>query len=45
MYAVITTGGKQYRVEKDTVLKIETLAGEPGSTIEFAANRTASVWA
>ena len=35
MYAVIATGGKQYRVEKGTVLLVETLAGEPGSTIEF----------
>jgi large subunit ribosomal protein L21 len=35
MYAVITTGGKQYRVEAGTVLQVETLAGEPGSTIEF----------
>ena len=35
MYAVIATGGKQYRVEKGTVLQIETLAGEPGSTVEF----------
>jgi large subunit ribosomal protein L21 len=35
MYAVIATGGKQYRVEKGTVLQVETLAGEPGSTIEF----------
>ncbi|MEQ1716970.1 MAG: 50S ribosomal protein L21 [Hyphomicrobium sp.] len=35
MYAVIKTGGKQYRVAKDDVLKIERLAGEAGSTIEF----------
>jgi large subunit ribosomal protein L21 len=35
MYAVITTGGKQYRVEKGTVLQVENLAGDPGSTIEF----------
>jgi large subunit ribosomal protein L21 len=35
MYAVIATGGKQYRVEKGTVLQVESLAGEPGSTIEF----------
>ena len=35
MYAVIATGGKQYRVEKDTVLRIEKLVGEPGSTVEF----------
>ena len=35
MYAVIATGGKQYRVEKDGVLRIELLAAEPGSTVEF----------
>lgn len=35
MYAVIKTGGKQYRVAKDDVLKIERIAGEPGSKIEF----------
>jgi large subunit ribosomal protein L21 len=35
MYAVIATGGKQYRVEKDGVLKIEKLVAEPGATVEF----------
>lgn len=35
MYAVIATGGKQYRVEKDSVLRIEMLAAETGSTVEF----------
>ncbi|HWW20228.1 MAG TPA: 50S ribosomal protein L21 [Steroidobacteraceae bacterium] len=35
MYAVIATGGKQYRVEKGAVLRIEKLEGEPGSTVEF----------
>jgi large subunit ribosomal protein L21 len=35
MYAVIATGGKQYRVENGSVLKIEKLAAEPGSTVEF----------
>lgn len=35
MFAVIRTGGKQYRVSPDTVLKVEKLAGEPGSTITF----------
>ena len=33
MYAVIRTGGKQYRVAKDDVLFVEKLAGEPGSTV------------
>jgi large subunit ribosomal protein L21 len=35
MYAVIATGGKQYRVEKDGVLRIELLEAEPGATVEF----------
>ena len=35
MYAVIKTGGKQYRVAADDVLTIEKLVGEPGDKIEF----------
>lgn len=35
MYAVIKTGGKQYRVAKDDIVTIERVAGEAGSTIEF----------
>ena len=35
MYAVITTGGKQYRVENGTILKVEKLDAEPGATVEF----------
>lgn len=35
MYAVIKTGGKQYRVAPDDVLTIEKVAGDPGSTVEF----------
>ena len=35
MYAVIKTGGKQYRVAKDDVVTIERVAGEAGATIEF----------
>ena len=35
MYAVIATGGKQYRVEKDGVLRIEKLDAEAGATVEF----------
>ena len=33
MYAVIKTGGKQYRVEQGETLKIETVAGDVGSAI------------
>jgi large subunit ribosomal protein L21 len=35
MYAVIKTGGKQYRVAADEVLTIEKVAGEAGQTVEF----------
>ncbi len=35
MFAVIRTGGKQYKVAKDDVLEVEKLAGEPGAKIEF----------
>ena len=33
MYAVIQTGGKQYKVNNDQVLKVEKLAGNPGDTV------------
>ena len=33
MYAVIETGGKQYRVEVGTELEVELLEGEPGESI------------
>ena len=36
MYAVIKTGGKQYRVAADDVITIEKIAGEAGSKVEFA---------
>lgn len=35
MYAVVTTGGKQYRVEAGSELIIERLAEEPGASITF----------
>ncbi len=36
MFAVIKTGGKQYRVAQDDVIVVEKLAGEPGSALEIA---------
>jgi large subunit ribosomal protein L21 len=33
MYAVVATGGKQYRVEEGEVLKVEKLPGEVGEEI------------
>src|SRR4051794_2402376 len=35
MYALIETGGKQYRVEKDSVLTIEKLDVTEGDTVTF----------
>ena len=35
MYAVIETGGKQYRVEVGTELDIELLEAAPGETVAF----------
>ena len=35
MYAVIETGGKQYRVAPGDVVEVETLRGEVGAEIEF----------
>src|SRR5215831_6155691 len=36
MFAVIRTGGKQYKVAKDDVITVEKLAGEPGSVVTLA---------
>ena len=33
MYAVVKTGGKQYRVSAGDVIRVEKLAGETGETI------------
>ena len=35
MFAVIKTGGKQYRVAKDDVIVVEKLEGKAGSAITF----------
>jgi large subunit ribosomal protein L21 len=35
MYAVISTGGKQYRVSEGQVLRIEKLEAEAGANVEF----------
>lgn len=36
MYAVIKTGGKQYRVKEGDVIKLETLPEEVGSEVSFS---------
>jgi large subunit ribosomal protein L21 len=35
MYAVIKTGGKQYRVAADEVVTVEKLVGDAGAKVEF----------
>ena len=35
MYAVIETGGKQYRVAPGQTIEVDTLAGDVGASVEF----------
>ncbi|MFP4667653.1 MAG: 50S ribosomal protein L21 [Desulfosalsimonas sp.] len=35
MYAVVATGGKQYKVSEGDVLRIEKIAGNVGETVTF----------
>ncbi len=35
MYAVIKTGGKQYRVAPGQAIKVETIEAEPGTEVTF----------
>ena len=35
MYAIIATGGKQYKVAEGDVIKVEKLAAEAGSEVTF----------
>ena len=35
MYAVLNSGGKQYKVKKDDILKVEKITGEVGNQITF----------
>lgn len=37
MYAIIETGGKQYRVEPNSVLSVEKIDAEPGAEVEISA--------
>jgi large subunit ribosomal protein L21 len=36
MFAVIKTGGKQYRVAAKDVLQVDKIAGEPGDIVQFS---------
>jgi len=35
MYAIVKTGGKQYKVAVGDVVEVEKLAGEPGTEVSF----------
>jgi len=35
MFAVIRTGGKQYRVAAEDVIRVDKVAGQPGEIVEF----------
>ena len=35
MYAVVETGGKQYKVDKGSLLRIEKISGEIGTKVEL----------
>lgn len=36
MYAIVETGGKQYRVENGTLVQVERLSGDVGGTVELS---------
>src|SRR4051812_44498878 len=35
MYAIVKTGGKQFRADQDAVLIVEKIEGEPGTVLEL----------
>ena len=35
MYAIVLTGGKQYKVEQDTIIKVEKLDANVGDSVEL----------
>ncbi len=37
MYAIIKTGGKQYRVSPGDVIRVENIPGESGAAVQFPA--------
>lgn len=36
MYAIVKTGGKQFKAEKDGLILVEKLEGDPGTKIEIS---------
>jgi large subunit ribosomal protein L21 len=37
MYAIVKTGGKQYKVAEGDVIEVEKLGGEPGDAVTLSA--------
>jgi large subunit ribosomal protein L21 len=37
MYAIVKTGGKQYRVAEGDVIEVEKLVGDPGAAVSLSA--------
>ncbi|MBW1745905.1 MAG: 50S ribosomal protein L21 [Deltaproteobacteria bacterium] len=35
MYAVVFSGGKQYKVQKDEILRVEKISGDIGAPVSF----------
>jgi len=35
MYAIIASGGKQYKIQEGEILRLEKISGEPGANVSF----------
>ena len=35
MYAIVSSGGKQYKVQKDEILRVEKISGDIGAPVSF----------
>ena len=35
MYAIVNTGGKQYKIQQGDILRVEKIPGEVGSSVSF----------
>ena len=35
MYAIISSGGKQYKIQEGEILRLEKISGEPGANVSF----------
>ncbi|GAB3943514.1 hypothetical protein GCM10027614_32290 [Micromonospora vulcania] len=46
MYAIVKTGGKQYKVAEGDVIEVEKLTGAPGDAVKLTAcsSSTVTTW-